>query len=95
MTLRQPEANTATRLITIASVVGSSAFAAGVSAHLAGTPVHDLGDRKLQWAYERGRQFAAYCAYRHVRVPTLTRRGRATMAAMQLYKDGRQDGSIT
>ena len=92
--LHQPETNAATRIITVASVVGSSAFAAGVSAYLAGAPVHDLGDKALQWSYERGRQFAAYCRFRHIKVPPLVRRGKATIEAMEIYREGRRDGGI-
>ena len=94
--MRKPRTNLETRAVTTASIVGNTAFAAGVSAYLAGAPVHDLGDRRLQWTYERGRQFAAYCRYRHIRVPPLmTRAGRPSPLAVKIYAEGRGDGSIT
>ena len=57
-------AQISTRRVTFSSIVGSAAFRAGIEDYQAGrAPDFDkYAGSKNRWSYERGRQYAAYCA---------------------------------
>lgn len=97
----------ATQKVTLRRLMGTRLFALGVADYLKGHPMRDADDMRDMWtrdyfaqnaqyAYERGRLFAAYCMGRQGEVPALKGRNRRiTMPSLYLMSEAVRAGLIS